>query len=76
MDGHAPATESDRAGTRRLVVPRHVDVRGDHARAASYFLFLGDTSVTPAIRPVGAYHDELIRTAEGWRLRHREVTNG
>jgi SnoaL-like domain len=57
-------------GTRHLVITLHVEVAGDSARAVSCFVFLGGT----AIRTAGTYHDELIRTEQGWQIRSREIT--
>jgi len=57
-------------GTRHLVVPLYVEVTGDTARAVSYVVFLAGT----AIRTVGTYRDELVRTPGGWRIRGREIT--
>lgn len=57
-------------GTRHLVVPLHVEVTGDTARAVSYFVFLAGTT----IRTVGIYRDQLVRTPAGWRIRGREIT--
>ncbi|HEY0448807.1 nuclear transport factor 2 family protein [Actinophytocola sp.] len=62
--------------TRHLVVPLHVDVTADSATAVSYFLFMGDTATAPSIKLFGTYRDELVRTADGWRLRGREATLG
>ena len=59
-------------GTRHLVVTLHVEVAGDSARAVSYYVFLAGT----AIRTVGTYRDELVRSREGWQIRSREVTPG
>jgi hypothetical protein len=57
--------------TRHLVVPLHVEVDGDKATAASYFLFLGDTSTTPTLKVFGLYADEFVRTPDGWRISRR-----
>jgi hypothetical protein len=57
--------------TRHLVVPLHIDVDGDMARAVSYFLFFADISTVPVVRVFGVYEDDLVRTPEGWRFRHR-----
>lgn len=57
--------------TRHLVVPLHVAVDGDAATAVSYFLFFANTSSVPEVRMFGVYDDELVRTAQGWRIRRR-----
>ena len=59
-------------GTRHLVVTLYVEVDGDSARAVSYYTFLAGT----AIRTVGTYRDELVRTGRGWQIRGREITPG
>lgn len=58
-------------GTRHFVVPMHVSVDGDTATAVSYFLFLGDTATAPSVKLFGVYTDDLVRTADGWRIRRR-----
>ena len=57
--------------TRHLVVPLHVSVDGDRAKAVSYFLFFGNTATVPEVRVFGVYEDDLVRTADGWRLQCR-----
>jgi hypothetical protein len=51
-----------------------VDVDGDHATAASDFLFLGfvDGALVPVI--VGRYHDELRRLDDRWVIQRRDAT--
>ncbi|MFC0527292.1 nuclear transport factor 2 family protein [Phytohabitans kaempferiae] len=58
-------------GTRHFVTPMHVTVDGDSATAVSYFLFLGDTANAPAVKLFGVYTDDLVRTADGWRISRR-----
>jgi hypothetical protein len=59
-------------GTRHLVVTLHVEVAGDSAQAVSCYVFLAGT----AIRTVGTYRDELVRSRGGWQIRSREITPG
>jgi 3-phenylpropionate/cinnamic acid dioxygenase small subunit len=61
-----PGTE-----TRHLVVPLHVGTDGDSATAVSYFLFFANTATVPEVRMFGVYEDQLARTTEGWRIKHR-----
>jgi hypothetical protein len=64
------------SGTRHFVVPLHIEVTGDSARAVSYFQFITGTTTAPSIAAVGGYRDELVRTGQGWRIRSREITSG
>ena len=63
-------------GTRHFVVPLHIEVTGDSARAVSYFQFITETAAAPSIALVGSYRDELARTDRGWRIRSRDITLG
>lgn len=71
FQGRTPRT------TRHLVTNVVVDVEGsDAARAISYMtLFSGPTGALPlqaeGAVAVGAFHDTLRRTAEGWRFAAR-----
>lgn len=59
-----------RAWSQHLLSVYHVDVEGDRARALTYV----QAHVVEAADPdtatliVGRYHDELVRTAGGWRI--------
>lgn len=49
-----------------------IDVDGDTARAKSRFVFVmrgAGGAPTPSLS--GQYHDELVRTAQGWKIKHR-----
>ena len=61
------------SGNRHVLTNLEVRPDGEHATARSYFLLV--SSGGPAtILAVGAYRDELRRTAGGWLLTRREVT--
>ena len=45
----------------------------DDAVAGSYYLFLENTSTAPAIRSTGRYEDRFRRTADGWKMAHRNI---
>ncbi len=62
--------------TRHMVSTVDVVVDGDRAEAMSYFQFFVDTTTTPALRSVGEYSDVFVRTAEGWKLRRRDIVMG
>lgn len=49
-------------------------LEGDTARASSYFRYYQSTNLVPVLKAMGRYDDELVRTAEGWRLKIRSVT--
>ena len=44
---------------------------GNTATGTQHFVFIDQT--THAMR-LGWYHDDYVRTADGWRIRHRETT--
>ncbi len=62
--------------TRHMVSTVTVAVDGDTAISESYFQYFTDTDTNPTLRLVGAYRDEFVRTAEGWRLARRDITFG
>jgi 3-phenylpropionate/cinnamic acid dioxygenase small subunit len=53
-----------------------VDVDGDAARARCYVdaVVMGADNQT-GVRAVGIYDDELVRTADGWRIARRRFTS-
>jgi hypothetical protein len=60
--------------TQHLVLNRVVVVEGDTARARSAFSNPNRITVDGAARLFtvgGYYHDELVRTPDGWRIRRR-----
>jgi uncharacterized protein (TIGR02246 family) len=63
--------------TRHLSTTVTVSVeRPDRAVADSYFVFLQDTTTSPTIVNMGAYHDTLVRQGQTWRLARREISMG
>jgi uncharacterized protein (TIGR02246 family) len=62
--------------TRHSVTTMAVTVDGDRAAADSYWQFYVDTASTPRLQLMGAYHDDLVRTDDGWRLSRRQITIG
>lgn len=65
----------DKAWQHHLVTVYHVDVEGDMARALTYHTSHEARTAEPdRVREIGArYHDELRRTAEGWRIASKEM---
>lgn len=61
------------SSTRHVVAPLTVTVEADTATSVSYFLFLTETTGTPAIRKFAVYEDTWRRTAAGWRISSRVV---
>ena len=62
--------------TRHMVSTIAIVVDGDTATSRSYFQFFSETTTTPTLRAVGAYHDVFIRTGDGWKLQQRDITFG
>ena len=51
-----------------------IDVDGDTARAVSDFVFMRrEGTPDPIVKFVGRYHDQFVRTRDGWRFRRREI---
>jgi hypothetical protein len=51
-----------------------VDFDGsDVATAHSYFVFVREAGSSPAVALTGRYHDTVRRTADGWKLEHRQI---
>jgi ketosteroid isomerase-like protein len=61
------------SGNRHVLTNLEVRPDGEHATAHSYFLLVSSGSPV-AILAVGAYRDELRRTAGRWLLTRREIT--
>ncbi len=81
ITGHAALAEFAAALPTMIPGGRHhvsnvwVEVDGDRASARSY-LMLWITQADPsktALMSTGIYHDELVRTAGGWRLTRRTM---
>jgi len=53
-----------------------VDVDGDHATSLSTWVLITQARDNPKVQDVGNYSDTLRRTAEGWKLVTRDVTQG
>jgi 3-phenylpropionate/cinnamic acid dioxygenase small subunit len=73
----AEGTTGPGTSTRHLITT--VAVRVDHADRAtadSYFVFLQNTTTSPTIFNMGAYHDSFVRDGLVWRLARREITLG
>jgi 3-phenylpropionate/cinnamic acid dioxygenase small subunit len=57
----------------------HVDVDGDHARSSTQARVIhvgaGDRAQLTRYEAIGTYHDEHVRTTDGWRIisRHFDV---
>ncbi len=49
---------------------------GDHATANCYLQVIKVDEDPKPVVSFGRYQDELVRTAEGWRFRHRKVLIG
>ncbi len=60
-------------GGRHIVQNVWVDGDGDSATMRAYLanIVAGDT---PSAVQTGRYHDEVVRTADGWRFRRRTLT--
>jgi uncharacterized protein (TIGR02246 family) len=64
------------SATRHVVSTLAVMVHGDRALASSYWQFFTQTTTEPHLALMGAYHDELVRTEDGWLLSRRQITIG
>lgn len=63
--------------TRHLITTVAVRVDdADRATADSYFVFLQNTTTSPTIFNMGAYHDTFVRQGDAWQLARREITLG
>jgi 3-phenylpropionate/cinnamic acid dioxygenase small subunit len=62
--------------TRHLVTVLAVEPDGDSASADSYWMYLTKTNSAPSITSMGQYRDSFLRTADGWRLAHRQIILG
>jgi 3-phenylpropionate/cinnamic acid dioxygenase small subunit len=64
------------SNTRHVVSTVAVTVEGDRAVADSYWQLFVDTATAPRLQLMGTYHDELARTAAGWKLARRHISIG
>ena len=64
------------SNTRHVVSILSTAVDGDAAVADSVWQFLVDTDQAPRVALTGTYHDDLVRTTEGWRIARRQITIG
>jgi 3-phenylpropionate/cinnamic acid dioxygenase small subunit len=63
--------------TRHLITTVAVRLdEADRAVADSYFAFLQNTTTSPTIFNMGAYHDTFVHQGDVWRLARREITIG
>jgi 3-phenylpropionate/cinnamic acid dioxygenase small subunit len=72
---YAGAAEKPR-NTHHVISNMAVDVvDADNATSLTYWMFVVDQGGTAGrvITTMGHYHDELVRTADGWRIRRRRV---
>lgn len=71
-----PSIVSSLGGFNFLVQMSHssaIDVDGNTARARTVIEEVGEIAGTNGhFRMLGIYHDDLVRTADGWRFRLRE----
>jgi uncharacterized protein (TIGR02246 family) len=73
----AEGTTGPSTATRHLITTVAVQVdQADRATADSYFVFLQNTTTSPTVFNMGAYHDTFVHQGDGWRLARREITLG
>ncbi|MGH9098043.1 MAG: nuclear transport factor 2 family protein, partial [Acidimicrobiales bacterium] len=73
----AEGTTGPGTATRHVISTVAVRVDdADRATADSYFVFLQNTTTSPTIFNMGAYHDTFVCQGDGWRLARREITIG
>jgi len=73
---HCEAGLAPMKATQHYVTNHVVDVNGDRARSTSYVLAQHVRADDVTFTLGGVYHDELVRTPDGWRIaRRRFVTS-
>jgi 3-phenylpropionate/cinnamic acid dioxygenase small subunit len=60
------------AATQHLVTNHVIEISGDTATARSYAHAMHVSATGAQFVIAGAYEDELVRTSDGWRIRHRK----
>lgn len=60
--------------TRHDISTSVIEIFGAEATARTYFRYYRDTNTTPTLIAMGCYEDSLVRTPDGWRLRHRIIS--
>lgn len=61
------------SGCLHFHMPLSVQVNGDQASAVSHFALVDGRSEPRAMLAIGSYKDDLVRTADGWRISRREM---
>ena len=84
LQGHeqlkAYATRHWSTGGTRFNTPLHyttnilIEPTAEGAMGAAYVITVGNAE--DGIRAKGVYHDQLVKTPEGWRFKKRTFTNG
>lgn len=70
----AGGTAGPGSRTRHLISTAVVEVEGDRARSRSIFLFYRDTKSEPKLDRMGVWEDVFERTAQGWKLAARQIS--
>ncbi len=69
---HAAAALAKMSTTQHYVVNHVIDLDGDRATSRSYALAQHVSARDGSLFSLGGvYHDEFVRTGEGWRIAHR-----
>lgn len=74
IERRAKGWQGPGTNTLHLVTSIEVEVSGEQAVGRSCFMLLGDLRTAPRIRNAGHYHDRFVRTAGGWRLARRVMS--
>jgi hypothetical protein len=84
LEDRASGIQGPGTASRHVNTALWVEVDGDRARAESYFLYItnanggtaGSTAqdlTTPVVQMTGRYHDEFVKTPDGWKLTSRRI---
>ena len=76
-EGDRPGRMSGYAGWQHMLSIPVIDLKGDVAHARTDFMAVHKVRTTgPAgerFDACGAFHDDLVRTSDGWRIKHRRL---
>lgn len=63
--------------SRHVIAGTAVEFRStDEVFAESYWQYFVETNEVPRITLMGTYRDTLVRTADGWKMKKREISFG
>jgi len=74
--GFFTASREMTASARHIISSPVIEGEGDKANSSTYLQVLRTDDGVIGVVSIGRYIDQLVRTADGWRIKHRMVQIG